>query len=161
MPFQYRLEKVLKYRIQKRDEQLNVVVQAQNEVLRIQAEIDKNKNSVALLRKTIYTAHHTFMENYDIYIKHLDEIIENLEIEKQAAIEKLNEEKEILTELEKAVKVLEKHKERMLEQYKDEEKKAEMRRLNEVAGQKHYAKMQEKIQEELEEMEEGMFSDEN
>ena len=160
MPFRYRLEKVIKYRVQKRDEQLDVVRKAQNEVLRIQAEIDKNKNSVALLRKTIRSAHHTMMENYDIYIKHLDDIIANLEIEKQAAIDKLNEEKEILAELEKAVKVLEKHKEKMHEQYKEEEKQAEMKILNEVAGQKHYAKMQEKILEQLEE-DEGMIQDEN
>jgi len=159
VPFHYRLDKVLKYRIQKRDEQLNVVIQAQNEVRRIQAEIDKTRNSVELLRRNIYSAHHTLMENYDIYIKHLDEIIEKLELEKQAAIEKLNEEKEKLAELEKAVKVLEKHREKMLEQYKEEEKKAEMKILNEVAGQKHYSKMQQKIMDELEE--EGMLENEN
>ncbi len=159
MPFHYRLDKVLKYRIQKRDEQQNVVVLAKNEVQRIQGEIDKNKNSAAVLRKNIRSAHHTLMENYDIYIKHLDEIIAQLEIEKQAAIEKLNEELEKLAELEKAVKVLEKHREKMLEQYKEEEKKAEMKVLNEVAGQKHYSKMQARIKEELED--EGMNLDEN
>lgn len=154
MPFHYRLDKVLKYRIQKRDEQINVVIEVQREVQRIQAEIDKNKNSVALLRKNIYSAHHTLMENYDIYIKHLDDLIAQLEIQKQEAIDRLNEEKEKLAEMEKAVKVLEKHREKMLEQFKEEEKKAEMKILNEVAGQKHYAKMREKIQEEDEE--EGM-----
>jgi len=151
VPFHYRLDKVLKYRIQRRDEQINVVLEAQKEVQRIQAEIDKNKNSVALLRKTIYQAHHTLMENYDVYIKHLDEIIAQLEIQKQEAIDKLNEEKEKLAEMEKEVKVLEKHREKMLEQYKEEQKQAEMKVLNEVAGQKHYAKMQEKIQDDLEE----------
>lgn len=151
MPFKYRLDKVLKYRIQRRDEQLNVVVLAQREVQRIQAEIDKNKNSVALLRKTIRSAHHTLMENYDIYIKHLDEIIAQLEIQKQEAIDILNKEKEKLEEYEKEVKVLEKHREKLLEQYKEEEKKAEMKILNEVAGQKHYAKTQERIKEQIEE----------
>lgn len=153
MPFRYRLDKVLKYRIQKRDEQLNVVRQAQQEVLRIQAEIDKNLNSIALLRKSIRSAHHTLMENYDVYIKHLEEIVKQLEVEKQAAIDKLNEEKEKLAELEKAVKVLEKHKEKMKEQYKEEEKKAEMKKLDEIASQKHFAKMQQRILEELEEEE--------
>lgn len=151
MPFRYRLDKVLKYRIQKRDEQLNVVREAQNEVLRIQAEIDKNRNSVMLLRKSIYSAPHTLMESYDVYIKHLNEVIEQLEIDKQEAIKRLEEEKEKLAELEKAVKVLEKHKEKLHEQYKEEEKKAEMKILNEVAGQKHYAKTQEKLLEQLEE----------
>jgi len=151
VPFKYRLDKVLKYRIQKRDEQMNVVIKAQEEVHRIQAEIDKNKNSVLLLRKSIYSAHHTLMDNYDKYIKHLDEIIQQLEVKKQEAIDILNEEKEKLAEMEKGVKVLEKHKEKMLEQYKEEEKKAEMKILNEVAGQKHFAKMLEKQLEEIEE----------
>jgi len=162
VPFHYRLDKVLKYRIQKRDEQINVVLEAQREVQRIQAEIDKNKNSVALLRKTIYQAHHTLMENYDTYIKHLDEIIAQLEIKKQEAIDILNEEKEKLAEMEKAVKVLEKHREKMLDQYKEEQKQAEMKTLNEVAGQKHYAKMQARIQEQIEEDElEGISQDGN
>lgn len=151
MPFQYRLEKILKYRIQKRDEQQEVVAKAAAEVQRIQAEIDKNLNSVAILRKSIYNAHHTMMENYDTYIKHLDEIIEKLEEEKQIAINKLNEEREKLEELEKAVKVVEKHKEKALEQYKAEERQLEMKRLDEVAGQKYFAKTLAKTIEEEEE----------
>jgi flagellar FliJ protein len=151
VPFKYRLEKVLKYRIQKRDEQQEVVRKAQEEVYRIQAEIDKNINSVALLRKSIRSAHHTMMENYDIYIKHLEDVIKELEIKKQEAIKILEEEQEKLAELEKAVKVLEKHKEKMHEIFKEEEKQAEMKVLNEIAGQKHFVKMQEKLLEELEE----------
>jgi flagellar export protein FliJ len=157
VPFRYRLDKVLKYRIQKRDEQQNVVREAQNEVHRIQAEIDKNRNSVAVLRKSIRSAPHTLMESYDVYIKHLNEVIAQLEIKKEEAIQKLNEEKEKLAEMEKGVKVLEKHKEKMLEQYKEEEKQAEMKVLNEVAGQKHFAKMQERMLEQLEEEEKELL----
>lgn len=153
MPFRYRLDKVLKYRIQKRDEQLDVVRAAQREVMRIQAEIDKNVNTVDVLKKGIYQAHHTMMEAYDKYIKHLYEIIKKLEEDKQEAIKRLEYEKEVLAEREKEVKVLEKHKEKAREIYKEEEKKAEMKRLDEVAGQKYYAKMQEKINEELADLE--------
>lgn len=154
MPFQYRLEKILKYRIQKRDEQINVVREAQNEVMRIQAEIDKNVNTITLIRKSMRSAHHALMESYDNYIKHLDEIIEQLKEEKREAERKLEEEKEKLREMEKEVNVIEKHKEKAYELYKEEEKKAEMKRLDEVAGQKYYAKMQEKRAEELEELSE-------
>ena len=50
----------------------------------------------------------------------------------------------------------------MLEQYKDEQNKAEMKILNEVAGQKYYAKMLEKSQEEmLEELELEELKNEN
>ncbi len=159
MPFQYRLEKVLKYRIQRRDEQINVVREAQNEVLRIQAEIDKNVNTITLLRKTMRTAEHTMMETYDTYIKHIDEVIKKLEEEKQEAIRRLEEEKEKLKEMEKEVNVLEKHKEKAHELYKEEEKKAEMKRLDEVAGQKYFAKMQQKITEELSEEERQLLND--
>ncbi len=159
MPFQYRLEKVLKYRIRKRDEQINVVREAQNEVMRIQAEIDKNVNTINLLRKSMRSAHHALMENYDNYIKHLDEIIAKLEEEKQEAIKRLEEEKEKLKEMEKEVNVMEKHKEKAHEIYKDEQKRAEMKVLDEVAGQKHFAKMQERIQEELSEEERQLLND--
>lgn len=159
MPFQYRLEKVLKYRIQKRDEQINVVREAQNEVMRIQAEIDKNINTIKLLRKSMRSAPHALMENYDTYIKHLDEIIEQLEEEKQEAIRVLEEEKEKLREMEKEVNVIEKHKEKAYELYKEEEKKAEMKKLDEIAGQKYFAKLQERIAEELSEEERQLLND--
>lgn len=150
MPFVYRLQKILNFRIQKKDEQIEVVKRAEREVQRIQNEINKNKNTVSVLRKSMHSAPHIMMENYDQYIKHLYDIIDQLEEEKIQAIAKLNEEKAILVELEKAVKVLEKHKEKAAYQYKVEEDKAEMKRLDEVAGLKHYAKSQEIIAEELE-----------
>lgn len=150
MPFVYRLQKILNFRIQKKDEQIEVVKSAEREVQRIQNEINKNKNTVSVLRKNMYSAHHTMMENYDNYIKHLYDIIDELEEEKLKAIEKLNQEKAILVELEKAVKVLEKHKEKAAAAYKEEEDRAEMKRLDEVAGLKHYAKTQEVIEENLE-----------
>ncbi|OGI01969.1 MAG: flagellar export protein FliJ [Candidatus Melainabacteria bacterium RIFOXYA12_FULL_32_12] len=153
MPFVYRLQKILNYRIQKKDEQIEVVKKAEQEVHRIQNEIDNNKQTVLELRQNMRMAAHVLMESYDVYIKHINDIIDQLEYQKTLAIQKLQEEREKLVELEKAVKVLEKHKEKAYEQYKDEENKAEMRRLDEVAGLKHFAKSQEIKQEELEELE--------
>ena len=43
MPFRYNLQKILNFRITKRDEQLEVVRKAQLEVQRIQQEIDNRK----------------------------------------------------------------------------------------------------------------------
>jgi flagellar protein FliJ len=154
MPFVYRLQKILNFRIQKKKEQLEAVKRAEREVQRIQNEIDKNKNLIVVLRQNMFTAHHTMMESYDRYIKHVYEIIDDLEFQKELAIRKLNREKEKLLELEKAVKVLEKHKEKAYDAFKDEENKTEMKRLDEVAGLKHYAKTQAKILDELEELQE-------
>lgn len=153
MRFVYRLQKVLNFRIQKKDEQLDVVKEAEKEVRRIQGEIDQKHNEIAVLRKNMYLAPHTMMENYDIYIKHMYEVIEQLEEEKRQAIIRLQEEKEKLYELEKAVNVLEKHKEKALLAFKEEEKKAEMKQLDEIAGQRYFAQSLEKKADELAEEE--------
>ena len=152
MPFRYRLQKVLNFRIQKKDEQLEVVKKAEQEVIRIQGVIDENKNTVSVLRQNMYSAPHTMMESYDNYLKHLYKVIEGLEEEKQDAIKVLNEERELLAELEKGVKVLEKHKEKAKEAYLLEEKKAEMKMLDEVAGVRHFRNTLEKRIDEAEEL---------
>ncbi len=69
-----------------------------------------------------------------------------MEVEKQEAEKKLEEEKEILREKEQKVNVLEKHKEHKKEEYLYEEKMAELKQLNEIGSQKAYAKKQAKIE---------------
>jgi flagellar FliJ protein len=153
MPFEYRLQKILNYRIKKKEEQIEIVKLAERAVVRIQNEINNHRKTVLELRQNMHSAAHTMMESYDVYIKYTNDIIDRLEEEKLLAIQKLEEEKAKLIELEKGVKVLEKHKEKAYAQYKEEENKAEMKRLDEVAGLKHYAKTQAANQEELEELE--------
>jgi flagellar FliJ protein len=148
MPFVYRLQKILNFRIQKRDEQIQIVKIAMEAVLKAKRKIEENNKNIGLIRHNMRTAAHTMMESYDNYLKHLYELGEQLEEEKQTAEEKLREEQEILTKLEQDVKVLEKHREKAKENYLDEERKAEMKRLDEVAGLKHYAKTQERLAEE-------------
>ena len=91
-------------------------------------------------------------EAYDNYLKHLYVKGENLEADRQKAQEALDEEKDKLRELEKAVKVLEKHKEHSKEAYIEEEKKAELKQLSEVAIQKYFAKTRQQQEEELQEL---------
>jgi flagellar FliJ protein len=152
-PFVYRLEKVLSYRKNKKEEQLQRVIKAQNEVARIQNEIDKTKATIATLRQNMFSSPHTMLQNYDSYIKHLNEMIDQLEMEKLEAIKRLEEEKRILEELEKSIKALEKHREKKLEEYEEEVKKQEMKVLDEIGAQKHFAKMLERNEDEaLEEL---------
>lgn len=158
MPFVYRLQKVLNFRIQKRDEQQEVVKKAEKEVLRIQGEIDQNYNNISVLRTSMRTAQAQMYGTYDNYIKHLYKVIEQLEQQKLAAMQILEEERAKLAEMEKGIKALEKHKEIKQEEYLEEEKQAEMRMLDEIAGQKHFSKMLERRQEELED--EGLNLDE-
>ena len=149
MPFRYRLQKVLDFRIRKKEEQLQEVLKAKNEVDRIQGIIDQNNKEIAGVIKTMRsTTDFRMMDSYDKYLKHLYEKGEELEKQKQVAIEVWEEEKKKLVEREKEVKVLEKHKEKALEQYKEEEKQAENKLLSEVAVQKYFQKTKAKKEEE-------------
>ena len=76
MPFRYNLHKILNFRITKRDEQIEVVKRAQMEVERIQGEINKKFQEVASVQADMKKAHHTMLDYYDKYIKHLYEQIE-------------------------------------------------------------------------------------
>lgn len=149
MPFHYRLQKILDFRIKKKEEQLQVVILAQQEVYRIEGLIDVNNKEISATRTNMRKADFMMMDAYDTFLKHLYEKGEQLEVQKQRALDDLQIEKEKLVELEKGVKVLEKHKERALEVYKEEEKVIELKRLSEVAVQKHFAKTRDLNEEEL------------
>ncbi|MDD3593794.1 MAG: flagellar export protein FliJ [Candidatus Gastranaerophilales bacterium] len=146
----YNLQKVLNFRITKRDEQIEVVKRAEQKVAQIQAQIDEKKQEVYSVQENMRHAQHIMMETYDRYIKHLHELIAKLEEDKQKAIKILEQERETLTEYEQGVKVLEKHKEKKKEEYLAEEKRIEMKRLDEVGAIKHFRLTREKEEEELE-----------
>lgn len=149
MPFRYRLQKVLDFRIKKKEEQLQEVLKAKNEVDRIQGLINQNNQEIAGVIQTMRsTTDFRMMDAYDKYLKHLYEKGEELEQQKQEAIRILEIEKEKLVEREKEVKVLEKHKEKALETYKEEERQAENKLLSEVAVQKHFQKTRARKEEE-------------
>ena len=149
MPFRYRLQKVLDFRIRKKEEQLQEVLKAKREVDRIQGLIDANNQEIAGVIQTMRsTTDFRMMDAYDKYLKHLYEKGEELEKLKQEAIQKLEIEKQKLVECEKEVKVLEKHKEKMLEAYKEEQKQIENKQLSEIAVQKYYQRNKERKEEE-------------
>ena len=149
MPFRYRMQKMLDFRIRKKEEQLQEVIKAKNEVDRIQGLIDDNNLEISgVIQIMRTTSDFRMMDSYDKYLKHLYEKGEELEKQKEEAIKALEIEKEKLAQCEKEVKVLEKHKERALEQYKAEEKAAEIKQLSEVAVQKYFQKTSERKEEE-------------
>lgn len=148
MPFRYRLQKILDFRIRKKEEQLQEVRKAQAVVLKIEALIERNNKEIAETRINMRQADFMMYESYDTYLKHLYVKGENLEMDRQKALEALEIEKDKLRELEKAVKVLEKHKEHAREAYIEEEKQAELKRLSEVAVQKYFARTKEAREEE-------------
>lgn len=149
MPFRYRLQKALDFRIRAKDQQLQVVIIAQQEVYKVEGLIELNNREIDTTKSNMRQADAFMLESYDIFLKSLYEKGTQLEEERQKALEALAEEKKKLIQAEKDVKVLEKHKERMLEIYKEEEKAAELKRLSEVAVQRFFARHREE-QEELE-----------
>ena len=152
MAFKYRLQKVLEFRIRKKEEQLQQVIKAKNEVDRVQGLIDANNQEIAGVIKAMRcTQDYRMMDAYDKYLKHLYVKGDELEQQKQEAIRLLEIEKEKLVECEKEVKVLEKHKEKALEAYKEELKQIENKQLSEVAVQKYF----ERTRKEKEEREES------
>ena len=145
MPFKYRLQKVLDFRIRKKEEQLQEVLKAKSEVDRVQGLIDaNNKETAGVIQVMRTTTDFRMMDSYDKYLKHLYEKGEELQNQKMEAERLLQIEKDKLVECEKEVKVLEKHKEKALEAYKEEQKQAENKLLSEVAVQKYFQKTRQK-----------------
>ena len=147
MPFRYRLQKILDLRIMKKEEQELVVVRARQEVARIENLIDQNNQEIASTRENRRKADFMMYEAYDNYLKHLYDKGVELEEEKQKAIDKLEEEKQKLMEMEKEVNVLEKHKERLKEIYLAEEKAAELKQLSEIGSQRFFLRTREEKEE--------------
>lgn len=138
MPFVYRLQKILDFRIRKKEEQLLAVQRAQQELEIAEQNIIQNNNEIELTKQNQRKSDSLMMESYDKYLHHLWEKGKQLEEIKQEKIQKLQEEIHKLIELEKAVKVLEKHKEKTKEAYLEEEKKAELKSLSEIGVQRHF-----------------------
>ena len=152
MPFKYRLQKVLDFRVRKKEEQLLVVQKAQQAVYEAEENIRRNEEEIQATKKGMRQADPMMYESYDKYLNHLWEKAEELEqirIELQAQLEI---EQQKLVKLEQAVKVLEKHKERHREMYIEEEKKAELKQYSELGVVRFYRQNKEKLEQEEKEI---------
>jgi len=143
MPFRYRLQKILEFRIRKKEEQETVVQRAQQAVYAAQEDIRRNEEEIAQTINAKKYADYRMMEYYDKYLHHLwDKAVELQQVleEKQQI---LREEKEKLVKCEQEVKVLENHKEKKKEMYLAEEKAAELKMFSELGVQRHFLKARE------------------
>lgn len=144
MPFVYRLQKILDFRIRKKEEQLLAVQFAQKELAIAEQNIRQNEKEIEITKQNQRQADSLMMEAYDKFLHHLWEKAKQLEEIRQGKEQKLQEEIAKLVELEKAVKVLEKHKERAKEFYLEEEKQDELKTLSEIGVQRHFQHSREK-----------------
>ncbi len=149
MPFVYRLQKILDFRIRKKEEQLLVVQKAQQEVFIAEQRIRENEAEIQQTIENRKTADYKMMEYFDKYLHHLWDKADALEAERRRLQAILDEEKAKLVKLEQAVKVLEKHKEKQKEAYLEEEKAKELRQFSEIGVQRFFIQSRER-EEELE-----------
>ena len=148
MPFRYRLQKVLDFRIRKKEEQLTVVQKAQQAVYEAEENIRKNDEEIKMTKQNMRQADPMMYETYDNYLIFLWDKAEKLEQIRIEAQKKLDEEKAILVKLEQGVKVLEQHKEKNREAYIAEEKAAELKQYSELGVTRYFRQNQERIEEE-------------
>ena len=148
MPFVYRLEKILGFRIRKKEEQLLVVQKAQQEVFIAEQRIRENEAEIQQTIENRKTADYKMMEYFDKYLHHLWDKADALEAERKRLQAILDEEKAKLVKLEQAVKVLEKHKEKQKEAYLEEEKAKELRQFSEIGVQRFFIQSREREEEE-------------
>ena len=159
MPFRYRLQKILDFRIRKKEEQLIVVQKAQQEVYIAEENIRKNEAEIQQTITNRKTADYKMMEYYDNYLHHLWDKAKALEQERQRVQAILDEETQKLIKLEQAVKVLEKHKEKQREAYLEEEKAQELKQFSEIGVQRFFIQSREN-QEEAEALEKILSQEE-
>lgn len=152
MPFRYRLQKILDFRINQREEQRMQVQKAQQAVRKAEQDIRQNEQDILNTKNGMRQADPMMYDTYDKFLKHLWAKAEELELIRQDLQNKLDEELEKLVKCEQAVKVLEKHKEKNKEIYLAEEKAAELKQFSEIGITRFYNSKQESLAEEEQEI---------
>lgn len=147
MPFVYRLQKILDFRIRKKEEQLLVVQKAQQDVYIAEEKIRQNEAEIQQTIQDRKTADFKMMEYYDKYLHHLWDKADALEQERQRLQAILEEEQRKLVKLEQAVKVVEKHKEKQREAYLEEQKAIELKQFSEIGVQRFFIHSREEAEE--------------
>ena len=148
MPFRYRLQKILDFRINQKEEQRMRVQKAQQAVNEAEQNIKKNNQDILDTKEGMRTADPRMYESYDNFLNHLWEKAEQLEKRRQELQEVLDAEVAKLVKCEQAVKVLEKHKEKNKELYLAEEKAAELKQFSELGVTRFFKQAQERRDEE-------------
>ncbi len=125
-----------------------VVQKAQTALMIAEQDIKKNEEEIKQLKINMRTADPRMYETYDKFLHHLwdkAKELEEIRVEKEKIVQ---EEVKKLVECEKAVKVLEKHKEKNREAYIAEEKAEELKTYSEVGVQRFFQQKNERIEEE-------------
>jgi flagellar export protein FliJ len=145
--FVYRLQKVFEIRERKKKEQEQRVAEAQKRVREIETAIEEKQNEVRMVRKNMLASHHTLMTVHDEYVHHLNQQLDVLYQDLEHAKQVLAYERQLLIKAQAELEALVKHKEKAIEEWKEEEKRLEMKVLDEVAGQRYFRAQQSELAE--------------
>ena len=148
MPFRYRLQKALDFRINQKEEQRIKVQKAQAVVNQAEQDIKKNEQDILDTKNGMRQADPMLYESYDNFLQHLWQKAEELEARRQELQRLLDIEIQKLVKCEQNVKVLEKHKEKSKEIYIAEEKAAELKQFSELGVTRFFKQAQERNAEE-------------
>ena len=147
--FVYRLQTVFDLRNRKVKTQEQRVVDARRVVREIQSAIEEKRNEIRLLGQNMMSSHYTLLETYDEFIHHCHEQLDQLHSDLEDAEEALSEERTLLVKYQAELEALEKHKEKALEEWTEEQKRLEMKQLDEVASQRYFRAQEARRLEEL------------
>lgn len=136
--FVYRLQKIFELRERRVKQQEQRVIEARRHVQEIEAAIEEKKNEIRLLRQNMLTAPHTLMSSHDEYIHKCNHDLDQLYDDLEAAKRRLREETQLLVKYQSELEALEKHKEKSREAWFEEQKRLEMKQLDEVASQRFF-----------------------
>jgi flagellar protein FliJ len=148
--FVYRLQKVFELRERKKKEQEQRVVDAQKAVRKVEQAIEEKHQERRQVKEHMLSVGGQMLEAGDRFLHHLNQQIDVLREDLRQAELKLEMERKLLLKAHADLEALVKHKEKMLEEWLEEEKIKELKMLDEVAGQRYFRLQQDKLLEELE-----------
>lgn len=144
--FVYRLQKVFELRERKKKEHEQRVIDAQKRVREVETAIEEKQNEIRMVHQNMLTSPHTMMAAHDQFIHHLNEQLVELHQELARAKEALEYERQLLIKAQADLEALIKHQEKAKEEWLEDEKRREMKMLDEIAGQRYFrAKLQEEL----------------
>jgi flagellar export protein FliJ len=148
--FVYRLQKVLEMRERKVKEQEQVVIEAKKFLAVAQQKVVSKQQEIRSAQQSMHAGPHTLLAMHDRFIHRSMQELETLQQECYQAERRVIEEAKRLIQYQAEMEALVKHKDKAYDEWKEEEKRAEMKVLDEVATQRFFrAKLSREIDEAL------------
>lgn len=146
--FVYRLQKVYELRERRKKEQERRVSEAMERLRRAEMAVVTKQQEIKSVRDHMFSSPGFMLESHDIFLQKLNEDLEFLKYQVTVAHEQLEYERQQLLKATMDLEALIKHKEKAYEEYLEEEKAEELKRLDEVASQRYFRQqLEQKLEE--------------